>query len=159
MSENITTTWKVEKQIEKFVDATPNEVYGRGRLVTREVDEAVTRDTDEAVQLIAYGHRIIGEVDKGADSLTIFEGHEGATPTTTGYVNRLKEVAEEHSVAVNTIGMNPSIEGDFFREASLAGQYVKHYINDFENMSDVEKDAQETVENACLTLGRWLLEK
>ena len=144
-----TTTTRVEEQLEKFVDATPNEVYARGRLVTRE--------TENRVQLIGYGNHILAEVDRGANVVMIYDGHQGASPTVDRYLSQLKDIAEERSVMVQVLSaMEPSLGRKFLREAP--NQYIEHYVSSFKEASSVEREAINDVEESCKKLAKWLLE-
>ncbi len=123
-------------------DSVPESKYARGRMYTRESPDG------DGVQLVAYGNEIIAEID-GRD-LTFYTGHHGqVSKTVTRYIKRFG------SVLSNTEGLNVDVR----REAptngyvarhinASAAQFISNYVDFREDMSAVEEDAVETVEDA-----------
>ena len=98
MNANYTTQQTRDSLIQMFLDASAGEVYGDGRLVTREAGE-------NTVELVAYGWNKVAEYDESTDTVTLFAGHAGnVSKTLTRYVNLVHEMAgKRESRTVNVL--------------------------------------------------------
>lgn len=116
--------------------------YNNGRMYVRESPEG------DGFQLVAYGNEILAEIE--GSNVTFFVGHHGqVSKTVTGYIKHFG------SVLSNTEGL----EVDVRREAptngyvarhinSAAAQFISNYVDFTTELSAVENDAVETVEDA-----------
>jgi hypothetical protein len=123
-----------------FLDATPNEVYADGRLKTE--------PTENGVQLIAYNQHILAEVNRAADEITLFTGHYGQqSQSVSRYVHFLgKLLNERENFAVTVIGERaPNVSNSWVPDSA---QYIGAYISGYDNMSAVERQAYNTVNDA-----------
>lgn len=148
MSDAITTVRRTNDMYELFADATANEVYECGRMLTVE--------RDDCVQLVGYGNRVYAEIDRSAESVTLFEGHKGTSRTDTRRINELRKVLEDRSVAVMVVGTAPTFGKEYLSEEPT--DFIENYIGGFDNLSSVEQEAREEVEERCRKLAEWLLD-
>lgn len=134
-----TTTRQRDSLIQMFLDGTADEVYADGRLVTRE--------TENGVELIAYGWNKIAEYNPQTDTVTLFAGHAGnVSKTVTRYVNVVHEIAgKRESRTVNVIAdAAPNVS----RPPAEAAQFIDQYVGFGREMSAAEKKAVDTVNRA-----------
>jgi hypothetical protein len=134
-----TTTNSTETLIEMFIDGTPNEVYNNGRLATV--------PTENGVQLVAYGHEIIAEVQ--GKRVIIYTGHhETVSDTVTGYIKDLGSILNTFENRKVQARKNESPTLGIGTRASHSAKYISAYINWHTTLSSVEQKARKEVNNA-----------
>ena len=140
MNANYTTQQTRDSLIQMFLDASAGEVYGDGRLVTREAGE-------NTVELVAYGWNKVAEYDESTDTVTLFAGHAGnVSKTLTRYVNLVHEMAgKRESRTVNVLADSaPNVS----RPPAEAAQFIANYRSFSGTPSSVEQWATATVNRA-----------
>jgi len=139
------TTSRRNDLIEMFLDATPNEVYANGRLKTEE--------TENGVRLVAYHEHVLAEVNRAADDITLYTGHYGAhSKAVSRYVHYLGKLLSQRDGYTVTVLEGHAPTTGYGRVAD-AGQFIDNYVGSWQNLSNVEQDAIDTVNRA---LSRYL---
>jgi len=137
-------TYNVKSELFNEFLTNPREgiYYNDGRMYVRESPEG------DGHQLVAYGNEILAEIE-GSD-LTFFVGHHGQVSKTV-----TRHIKSFGSTLSNTEGLTVDVR----REAptngyvarhlnSAAAQFISNYVDFRNDMSAVENDAVETVEDA-----------
>lgn len=120
--------------IEMFVDRTAGESTQANRLITRETENGT-------IALIAYGWVKVAEYDEERGVVTIFVGHRALeSDTVNGYLNDVKEVAQERGRDYSISGESP----EWGQPPSIV-EYIGNYINFRSPESSVERDARNDV--------------
>lgn len=140
---NPTTVRNRDSLIQMFLDGTSGEVYNEGRLVTRE--------TENGVELIAYGWNKIAEYNTESDTVTIFAGHAGnISRTVTRYVNLVNEIAGKRETrSVNLLADAAPNTG---RPPAEAARFISNYKSFSGSDSSVEAWARRQVDSAVRSL-------
>jgi hypothetical protein len=107
----------------------------------------------EGVQLVAYGNEIIAEIVENSDkkdNLTFYVGHHGqVSKTVTDYIKLFGSVLSNTEGFTVDIRRESPTNGYVARQInSAAAQFIGGYVDFREDMSAVEEDAVETVEDA-----------
>lgn len=135
-----TTTTVRSELMSEFLNEETGRVYAKGRLYTRE--------HNEGIQLVAYGHEVLAYIEDG--HVHLFTGHHGSvSKTVTGYIKILG------SVLSNTEGLEVTVHEDTAPNTGIGNrltepaQYIGKFVGSFaESMSAVEEEAKNTVEEA-----------
>lgn len=117
--------------------------YNSGRMYVRESPEG------NGHQLVAYGNEILAEIEGG--SVTFFVGHHGqVSKTVTRHIKALGSTLSrgDFDLEVDVRRESPT-NGYVARHInSAAAQFISNYVDYRREMSAVENDAVETVEDA-----------
>jgi len=135
--------------LEMFLDGTEDEVYGSGRLYTRQSDEG-------ALELIAYGWNKIAEYDESTGDVRIFFGHyNNISDTVDGYLDDLSEMVDEreHRSVQELVTAAPNVA----RPPAEAAQFIDNYKSFSGSDSPVESWASEVVEKSVSSALRRLV--
>jgi hypothetical protein len=135
--------------LEMFLDGTEDEVYGSGRLYTRESGEG-------SVELIAYGWNKLAEYNESTGDVRIFFGHRGnISETVDGYLDDLSDMAEErdHRSVQELLTAAPNVG----RPPAEAAQFIDNYKSFSGSDSNVESWASEVVERSVSSALRRLV--
>lgn len=117
--------------------------YNKGRMYVRESPEG------NGFQLVAYGDTILAELE--GSSLTFFVGHhQQVSQTTTRHVKAFGSTLSrgDFDVEVDVRREAPTNGYVTRRLSSAAAQFIGNYVDFREEMSAVEEDAVQTVEDA-----------
>ena len=135
-----TTTHEVDALLEMALDATPGEAYNQGRLKTVE--------TENGVALVAYHEHILADIDRFAESVTLYTGHHGShSQTVDKYISRFGFLLNErpdYSVQVLE-GYAPTTGHG---RVSEAGQYIGEYVSPWGRQSPAERAIVKSVNQA-----------
>jgi|APHM01.1.fsa_nt_gi hypothetical protein len=133
-----TTTTKRETLMNEFLNGESQRVYAKGRLYTRE--------NGDTLQLVAYGHEVLAELEDG--HVHLYTGHHSTVSrTVTGYVKVLGSTLSDTEGFEVTVHEGEAPNTGIGTRVSEAAKYISNYVGDFrESMSSVENDAVETVE-------------
>lgn len=118
-------------------------IYESGRLYSRESPDG------EGIQVVAYGNEIIADIE--GESLTFHIGHHGqVSRTVTGYIKKFGSVlSTTEGFEVTVLRDSAPTNGYVARHInSAAAQFIDAYVGDWSDMSPVEQEAVETVEDA-----------
>ena len=136
MYANYTNTNR-DSLIQMFLDASADEVYGDGRLVTQQSGE-------NTVELIAYGWNKIAEYDEATDTVTVFAGHAGnISKTVTRYVNLVHEMAGKRET--RTVNVLADAAPNVGRPPAEAAQFIGNYRSFEGKPSSLDEWATEKV--------------
>jgi hypothetical protein len=134
-----TTTRSREELVDEFLLGNTQEVYAKGRMYTREYNGDI--------QLVAYGHEVLATLEPDENHVHLFTGHHGTvSKTVTRYVKVLGSVLSNSEGYTVTVHEDVSPTTGIGTRVSEAAQYISSYIGRFDNQSDVEMNAVETVE-------------
>ena len=136
MYANYTNTNR-DSLIQMFLDASADEVYDNGRLVTQQSGEST-------VELIAYGWNKIAEYDEATDTVTVFACHAGnISKTVTRYVNLVHEMAGKRET--RTVNVLADAAPNVGRPPAEAAQFIGNYRSFEGKPSSLDEWATEKV--------------
>lgn len=116
--------------LEAFDNHTPNRTIPSQSINTVRLGNGNTA-------LLSYDWARIAEVTPAGDIL-VYEGHYGTSKTTDNHIDRVKDHFDD--ARLTTLKSNP-VDGTVPESIEYAGNYV----GDFESLSPVEQNAQESV--------------
>jgi hypothetical protein len=133
-----TTTTVRSEMMSEFLNEEAGRVYAKGRLYTRE--------HNEGVQLVAYGHEVLAYIEDG--HVHLFTGHHGTvSQTVTGYIKILGRVLSNTEGLEVTVHESEAPNTGIGTRLSDSAQYINAYVGAFaESLSAVEQNAKDTVE-------------